>query len=116
VGAVSGCGDGTDRELAPDAIAPSGDETVEEIGEERGDEATDGSHGGPGWGQFAKCGEDGAGADDYLGMGRERLTDDENGAGSAGRVGWLGMRFEEVGEGGIAGGSEAQAVVLIAAD
>lgn len=89
--AVGRGGDRADLETSPYAIAPAGNEAVDGIGEKCGNEAKENGDGGPGKGQHAKGGKDGARADEDLGMRRERLPNDEDGAGSSRGIGGYGV-------------------------
>jgi hypothetical protein len=60
---LAGGGEGTDLEAAPYAVAPAGDEAVDGVGEEGWNKTEENGDGGPGLGQFAEGGEDGARAD-----------------------------------------------------
>jgi hypothetical protein len=79
-------GEGADLKPTPDAIAPAGDKAVDRIGEKGRNKAKEPGHDGPGSWEFAQGGKDGARADEDLGMGGKRLTDDEDGAGNTGEV------------------------------
>ena len=113
--AVGRNGDGTGVEASPDAIAPAGNEAVDGISKESGDGTQGDRDGGPGKGQNAKGGKDGARADQDLGTRRERLANDKDRAGSTGRIWGYRVSREKCSESRIARGGEAQAVIAIAA-
>jgi hypothetical protein len=58
--AIRGCGEGADVKPTPDAIAPAGNDAVDGIGKEDGDETEENGDGGPRKGQYAKGGKNGA--------------------------------------------------------
>lgn len=58
--ALGRCGDRTRFELAPDTVTPASDQAVDRIGQEGRNEAEETGKGGPGLGQFAEGGKDGA--------------------------------------------------------
>ena len=111
-----GCGDGADIEAAPNSVAPAGDEAVDRVGKEGGNKAENNGDGWPGSGQDAQGRKGGEGADEDLGVGGERLADDEDRAGCAGGFSRLRVGSEQVGYGVVMGGNEAQAVIAIMAD
>ncbi len=111
-----GRGKGAGVEAAPDAIAPAGNEAVDGIGKEGGNEAEEDGDGWPGKAQHAKSSKDSSGANEDHGVGGEGLADDEDGAGSAGGLSGLRVGSEEAGDSGGVGGDEAEAVLAIAAD
>jgi hypothetical protein len=113
---LAGRGEWTDLKATPDAIAPAGDEAIDGIGEERGDEAEKCGQGGPGLGQLAKGGKDGTRADEDRGAGRERLADDQDGAGSTGGIRCFGGCGQERCEGRMVGRGEAQPVIAVVAE
>ena len=111
-----GSGEGADLKPTPDAITPAGDEAVEGIGEEGGNDVEKSGKGGPWLGQLAKGGKDRPRADEDLGVGGERVLDDKDGTGSAGGVRRYGVWCEERGEGRMVRRGETQAVVAVVAE
>ena len=114
--ALGGCGDRAGIEFAPDAVAPAGNEPVNRIGKEDGKQAEECGDGGPGFGQLAEGGKDGARAKEDVRLGGKWLTDDEDGAGSSRPVRFLGACGNERCHSGSLEGNETQTVFAIAAE